>query len=93
MNRDCSRYADSAMESSAMSGRGGGDLKDLVAVLQEFVGKQKEWGEREPRDRIIAQALPNSVAGPEELRRFLWGLCREVWSRGFHYYSSGQLSL
>jgi hypothetical protein len=63
-----------------------------VAVLQEFVGRQKEYAEWEPRDRNITTGLPNSVADPEELTRSLWGLCREVWSKGFHYYSSGQLS-
>ena len=88
-NRDCSRSADSAVEYSAISDRAGGELKDLVAVLQEFVGRQKQWGEWEPRDRSITPALPNTVAASEELTRFLWGLCREVWSRGFHYYSSG----
>lgn len=39
--RDGSRSADSAGEYSAISGRGGGELKDLVAVLQQFVGRQK----------------------------------------------------
>ncbi len=92
INKDCSRSADSGVEYSAISGRGGADLKDLVAVLQEFVGRQKEYAEWEPRDRNVTTGLPNSVADPEELTRSLWGLCREVWSKGFHYYSSGQLS-
>lgn len=51
-----------------------------------------DLAELEPRDRIINLPLPNGELTQELLERFLSKLCKNVWSRAFHYYSTDQLS-